>query len=335
MERLITIAGGGLAGLSCGVGLRQRGVPVCVHEAGTYPRHRVCGEFISGVSDDVLERLGILSCFDGAARLESMAWFRGGRKILSARLPRAARGISRHTLDLRLRNALINTGGQVYESSRVPNLPRPGFLWCGGRPPAKGGSVGLKAHFQNLALTADLEMHLGRGAYVGLCHVEGDHVNVCGLFPADALKSGIKPEQFQDVLAAFGLEVLASRLKSADLVGGSLRAVAAFRPGWQPGPAAIGDSCAVIPPFTGNGMSMAFEGADIAASALEAYGRGCGSWEDGLQVMHHRLKRAFRTRMGFARFLHPFLTRRPGQFLLAACVSGRILPLHSTFSLLR
>ena len=45
--RAVTIIGGGLAGLTLGIGLRQRGVPVTISEAGDYPRHRVCGEFIS------------------------------------------------------------------------------------------------------------------------------------------------------------------------------------------------------------------------------------------------------------------------------------------------
>ena len=54
----ITIIGGGLAGLTLGIGLRQREVPVTIWEAGNYPRHRVCGEFISGNGQAVLERLG-------------------------------------------------------------------------------------------------------------------------------------------------------------------------------------------------------------------------------------------------------------------------------------
>jgi 2-polyprenyl-6-methoxyphenol hydroxylase-like FAD-dependent oxidoreductase len=37
----ITIIGGGLAGLTLGIGLRHRGVPVKIFEAGSYPRHRV------------------------------------------------------------------------------------------------------------------------------------------------------------------------------------------------------------------------------------------------------------------------------------------------------
>ena len=41
--KAVTIIGGGLSGLCLGIGLRQRGVPVRIIEAGTYPRHKVCG----------------------------------------------------------------------------------------------------------------------------------------------------------------------------------------------------------------------------------------------------------------------------------------------------
>src|SRR5438094_531139 len=55
----ITIIGGGLAGLTLGIGLRRQGVPVALFEAGHYPRHRVCGEFISGRGQAALQRLGL------------------------------------------------------------------------------------------------------------------------------------------------------------------------------------------------------------------------------------------------------------------------------------
>src|SRR5689334_24684769 len=66
MAKAITIVGGGLAGLTLGIGLRQRDVPVTVVEAGTYPRHRVCGEFISGRGQDSLQRLGLLAKLQSA-----------------------------------------------------------------------------------------------------------------------------------------------------------------------------------------------------------------------------------------------------------------------------
>ena len=64
----VRVAGGGLAGLAVAAGLRRQGVPVVVDEAGSYPRHRVCGEFVSGVSGETLERLGIGRVFDDAQR---------------------------------------------------------------------------------------------------------------------------------------------------------------------------------------------------------------------------------------------------------------------------
>ena len=53
----MTIAGGGLAGLVLGIALRDREIPVVLHEAGRYPRHRVCGEFLSGNGPALLEAL--------------------------------------------------------------------------------------------------------------------------------------------------------------------------------------------------------------------------------------------------------------------------------------
>mgnify|MGYP001386703205 CR=1 FL=1 len=65
----ITIVGGGLAGLTLGIGLRRRGVPVAIWEAGHYPRHRVCGEFISGRGQETLTRLGLRELLDRAGAI--------------------------------------------------------------------------------------------------------------------------------------------------------------------------------------------------------------------------------------------------------------------------
>ena len=59
----ISIIGGGLAGLTLGIGLRRLGIPVTIWEAGRYPRHRLCGEFMSGRGQEVLARLGLLESF--------------------------------------------------------------------------------------------------------------------------------------------------------------------------------------------------------------------------------------------------------------------------------
>ena len=247
----MTIAGGGLAGLSLAAGLRLHGVPATVHEAGSYPRHRVCGEFISGVEMRTLEALGIADLFSEALPRSSVAWFREGRCIHEDRLPSPAMGISRHRLDDLLMQRVRELGGQVIEKSRRSREPGEGFVWAAGRIPAKSRWIGLKVHCRDLEMVADLEMHLGTNGYAGLAGVEstpregsevpadrkgeaestlasrtsGDacpyldrrlsghsRVNVCGLFRVDRALGGNGPGLLLNYLRAGGNMALADRI---------------------------------------------------------------------------------------------------------------------------
>jgi len=97
----ITIIGGGLAGLTLGIGLRQRRVPVTIWEAGRYPRHRVCGECISGRGQRVLQQIGLLELFARARAVEARtAMFFVGKTHSPAReLKPAALCLSRFDMD--------------------------------------------------------------------------------------------------------------------------------------------------------------------------------------------------------------------------------------------
>ena len=81
MHKSITIVGGGLAGLTLGLGLRERGVPVTLWEAGHYPHHRVCGEFVSGRGLESLDRLRLRRLLEdaGAVTASTAAFFEIGR----------------------------------------------------------------------------------------------------------------------------------------------------------------------------------------------------------------------------------------------------------------
>src|SRR5215469_16364588 len=113
-RRPITIVGGGLAGLALGIGLRQREVPVSIWEAGRYPRHRVCGEFISGQGQAVLERLGLLArCREAGAVYARTAMFvSGASRSPVRRLAAPALCLSRHALDALLAGAFQQAGGE-------------------------------------------------------------------------------------------------------------------------------------------------------------------------------------------------------------------------------
>jgi flavin-dependent dehydrogenase len=54
----IAIIGGGVAGSTAAALLAQHGLQVILIEKGTFPRQKVCGEFLSPEGADVLSRLG-------------------------------------------------------------------------------------------------------------------------------------------------------------------------------------------------------------------------------------------------------------------------------------
>src|SRR5512147_2184357 len=102
MTRTVEIVGGGLAGLALGLGLRRAGVPVLIKEAGSYPRHRVCGEFITGLDADTMDGLGIRDVLAEASPAQSVKICFSGHRCVDEELPRPALRVSRWTLDRQL-----------------------------------------------------------------------------------------------------------------------------------------------------------------------------------------------------------------------------------------
>ncbi len=338
LKREIVIAGGGLAGLSLAAGLLRRGVAVEVHEAGGYPRHRVCGEFISGVARETLERLGVAGAFSGALLHRSVAWWREGRLIHEDALPEPALGISRHLLDRRLCGIVRDAGGTVIEHSRLRREPRPGLVWAAGRVLAKSPWIGLKCHVRGLAMHADLEMHLGANGYAGLAGVEGGAVNVCGLFRIDRSLKASGAGLLLEYLRAGGNGRLADRILDSEIGEDSFTGVAGFLLGRQTrcaGLCALGDAESMIPPFTGNGMSMAFQAAESALDPLASWSSGEVGWDTCVSTVEERLRKRFRRRLAAADFMHAFLLRPAGRRFLEGAARTGALPFRPLLSLVR
>ncbi len=338
LNKEITIAGGGLAGLSLAVSLLQRGVGVTVLEAGCYPRHRVCGEFISGVSDETLEELGIKDLFQDARRHHTLCWHERGRVMHRDTMPVAAMGISRFVLDERLKNRVEYLGGVVKTGTRARPEPADGLVWTAGRRPRPGPWIGLKAHVRGLRMNADLEMHAGTNGYAGLSGVEDGWVNICGLFRTDHSLTEKGAELLPAYLDAGGSSELAAALRHAEWRDGSFSAVAGFELGRQPsipGLLCLGDSESMIPPFTGNGMSMAFQAAQAGSDPLVAWADGDLAWQAAVNRVRASLVRNFRWRLAVARVLHGILFNPAGRSFLQSLSNARLLPFKPMLSLVR
>jgi flavin-dependent dehydrogenase len=313
MLKPITIVGGGLAGLTLGIGLRQGSVPVTLHEAGSYPRHRVCGEFISGRGQATLARLGLRELFDqaGAVSARTTAFFSATKSTAPHPLPLPAICLSRFALDAALVKKFRELGGELIEGRRVPaeNIGE-GMVRATGRraQTEQGGSrwFGLKIHARNVPLAADLEMHVSAQGYVGLCRINGGEVNICGLFRKRAEENS-EGSTWRELLLGQPGSPLRERLAGAEFDENSFCAVAGLS--LRPQQAAarveicVGDAITMIPPVTGNGMSMAFESAELAVAPIAAWSRGEISWPATRQKIARDCDTAFARRLLWATWL--------------------------------
>jgi 2-polyprenyl-6-methoxyphenol hydroxylase-like FAD-dependent oxidoreductase len=314
MPAPITIIGGGLAGLTLGIGLRQRDVPVIIQEAGEYPRHRVCGEFINGSGQTVLERLGLLPHFQtaGAIYAQTVMFIYGGAQSPVRQLAAPALCLSRHKMDALLAEIFQQSGGELRTRSRwTSGFDGEGVISASGRrlqsteknPAARW--FGVKAHVSTpVNLQADLEMHLSPDGYVGLSRINDGQVNACGLFQA---RPDNRPESKTEWLRGQPGSPLRERLDAAQFEPDSFCSVAGIQ--LKPHRAStqkecrIGDALTMTPPVTGNGMSMAFESAEAAIEPLAAYSRGQLKWDDARRQIAHRCDTAFSRRLAWARVL--------------------------------
>jgi 2-polyprenyl-6-methoxyphenol hydroxylase-like FAD-dependent oxidoreductase len=336
-SRPIEIIGGGLAGLALGAALCRAKVPVELNEAAHYPRHRVCGEFIAGLDPQTICLLGLTPVLENARVRTTIDWFACGRRLGREKLPEPALAISRYELDARLASAFVAAGGKLLTGSRVDlHDSPPGRVFCTGRARSSSAWLGLKCHFRDVGLVSDLEFHLGRGAYVGLCAVEDASVNVCALFRKRPGLTGSRHTLLAAYLRAARLDALADRIEHALPVEGSWCSVAgiSFSGAACGRRIQLGDAHAVIAPFTGNGMASAFQSAAEALAPLVEWSGGAHDWAAATQLVHSRLRHRFRRRLRAATWLHPFLFTTAGQRCFQLARRAGLAPLGPWYRLL-
>lgn len=295
------VIGGGPAGAMAAIQLAKAGRQVVLVEKEPGPHDKVCGEFLSQESIGYLGGASIFPEELGAAPVRSVRLYSGLRCAESA-LPFPALSLSRRALDAALLARAAAAGCEVkmgvaadrlteHETGWLAKLSsgewvaaRAVFLASGkhdlhgwSRPRGRQSDlVGFKLHWrldraQTDALRDRTDLFLFSGGYGGMLLVENDAANLCLVIRRSTLR---RHGGWNALLAAIIAEnrELGRRLSGAEALHARPLAISPIPYGYL-GRASdalwrIGDQAAVIPSFTGDGISIALHSASLATQML-------------------------------------------------------------------
>jgi len=141
------------------------------------------------------------------------------------------------------------------------------------RSPVPPQRIGLVAHYEEVEGDEWVEMHAGRRGYCGLGYSAGGGANVAMVAePEDLPRIKGRPESFyEERLAWFpavARRVAGGRRTGRVLVTATMTSKVAGVA--APGVLLLGDAAGFYDPYTGEGVSYALRGAELAAAAAEA-----------------------------------------------------------------
>lgn len=301
MRESLVIIGGGPAGATAALVLAQAGETPLLLERDRAARHKICGEFLSHEAQASLRAAGLDIWAMGAAPISRLRLVRG-RRIAEAALPFTAAGLTRKRLDEELltraglagarieRGVTVREvrGSQISTDNRQRTITADRLLLATGKHEVRGmqrsaagtvsGLIGFKTYFrlstdQDERLRDHIEVMMFDGGYAGLQHVEGGMANLCLLVTADRLAAagGNWPGLLTQLRRGCGH--LEDRLAGADERLERPITIAGVPYGYVhrdvgDGIYRLGDQFAVIPSFSGDGMSMAMHSGRTAAAAV-------------------------------------------------------------------
>ena len=354
----VAVLGAGIAGSSLAKSMADQGWETLLLDSQVFPRHKVCGEFISPEGVETLRSLGVAEQVEtlGPIHIERIRLILETGAVIEVPLPGVAWGVSRYSLDPALHQAATEAGALLLTGTTATKVlaHRNGYsieTRCGGETStiqarsviaawganrrvglpgdrstssAKRSYMGIKTHLSGVKIEPVIEMYFVPGGYFGLCPIEGGRVNLAALITREAFADAGKTISGFIQAAAKHHPRLAERLIHSELVQGTSKAVSPVILSRKPYPwdelPLLGDTATMIPPLCGDGMSMALRSAALCAPLADRYLREELTLQDWEQQYTSQMMSEFNRPLQWGSFLQWVLGRPMLSKLLPAAV---------------
>jgi flavin-dependent dehydrogenase len=336
----LAVVGAGPAGCATAITAVAAGAKVLLLERGRFPRHKVCGEFVSAESLDLLQQLLCdedINLISQATMIPRSRIFVDDAEIPAEINPPAA-SITRFDLDAALWHSCVAHGVDAREECAVRSIAGVGPFqiktdglafeakalvnatgrWSNLAPPRAAADqrwIGIKAHFSEPRPPASVDLYFFSGGYCGVQPISSESgsgaVNACAMVSAKVATN------LSDVLRLHPALYERSR-KWQPMFQPVTTSPLIFH---DPEPVhecmlQAGDSATFVDPFIGDGISLALRSGVLAAQCLAPFFSGNATLAHATgeyrRRYRKRLSHVFRASSMLRRFIGwPKLLRRP------------------------
>ncbi|TDN89364.1 hypothetical protein DET49_106109 [Salegentibacter sp. 24] len=337
----VIIVGGGLAGLTAAIHLSREGQQVLLIEKKAFPRHKVCGEYLS---NEVLPYFNFLDIdLKGSLKpinIQRLLYSTQNAKTIETKLELGGMGISRYNLDNFLFKKAQEYGTEILLGS-VENInfendefrlklssgkefktaivlgafgKRANLDKSLGREFEKQKSswLALKGHYENPEFPDNLvALHNFEGGYCGLSKIETGLVNACYMVSYKSFKKYKNTKEFKKQILFNNPYLKGFFIKAKPVFENDLSiAQISFEEKSiiKEHVLMLGDAAGLIHPLCGNGMAMAIHSGKIASEAVLSNLQGNNLNRENLENQYREnWNSQFRSRLRTGRILQKIL----------------------------
>ncbi|MBE0393225.1 NAD(P)/FAD-dependent oxidoreductase [Flavobacterium sp. PL002] len=338
----IVIVGGGLAGLTAAIHLTKARLDVVLIEKNEYPKHKVCGEYISNEVIPYFNWLGIDILKYKPTIIDKLQFSTANGSLINCQLPLGGFGISRYLLDAILYKKAIANGCKIIQdtvesctfleneftitTSKNTVFKSEIVLGAFGKRAnidvnlnrdfiqKKSNWLAVKAHYSGDFHDDLVGLHNFNGGYCGVSKVENNSINICYLADYKTFKKYKNIQDYQDKNIMLNPHLKKIFLNSTLLFE---KPLTISQISFEKKKIVdnhilmIGDTAGLIHPLCGNGMAMAIHSAKIASELIIYFYKSNTTSRSILEKEYEKSWNTnFKKRLKMGRFLATILQKQ-------------------------